>query len=514
MGSFFWDFQKGKSVYTPGVLRIFENKAEAACTLETFMENVHEDDRYRLKEAIDRSINENGIYECEYRFAIKNSKKKRIWSRGVVNFRDGVAVSMKGTIMDITENTACLHNFQESEESLTQLINNAPDAVIVMEANSRITLWNPKAKEIFEVESHWKLLGTSLTDIIIPVQYREKHNNDMDQLLEKIAGKILNKNLEIIALNKQGQEFYVSLTISRYLQQKKTLFIIFLRNITHEKQTKAELHAKTQQLEKLNSSLEFKNTELERINRELESFNYVASHDLQEPLRKIQTFTSRILEKGDSSLPPATIEYFDKIVASSSRMQLLIEDLLMFSQTTANESNFESTDLNSVLEEVKTILSATIEEKKAVIEAARLPVLKGIPFQLQQLLLNLISNAIKYAKENTAPHIKISSTVVKGQEINLPVAADKNYIELTIADNGIGFETEQAEKIFGLFQRLHNKDKYSGTGIGLAICKKIAHNHNGFIQARSVASKGSVFYRVFSTRKDRTIPAQFCKLNY
>ncbi len=250
------------------------------------------------------------------------------------------------------------------------------------------------------------------------------------------------------------------------------------------------------QLEKLNTSLELKNTELERINKELESFNYVASHDLQEPLRKIQLFTNRILEKGKETLPPTLTEYFNKIIVSAARMQMLIQDLLAFSRTTATtESIFEPVDMNLILEEVKIMLSSPIEETKAVIESAPLPVLKGLPFQLQQLFLNLINNSIKYSQENEIPHIKISSAIVKGKKINNSMAiADKNYFEITVEDNGIGFDKKNAEKIFELFQRLHNKDQYSGTGIGLAICKKIVHNHNGFIMAKSNAGKGSAFY--------------------
>jgi signal transduction histidine kinase len=174
-------------------------------------------------------------------------------------------------------------------------------------------------------------------------------------------------------------------------------------------------------------------------------------------------------------------------------MQLLIEDLLAFSQTTGNESNFEHTDLNIILAEVKSILSQTIEDSRTVIESGPLPVVKGIPFQLQQLLLNLTGNAIKYAKEGVPPQISISSRMVKGDQFSGAVAG-RSYFELSVTDNGIGFEEEHTEKIFGLFQRLHNKDKYSGTGIGLAICKKIVHNHHGFITAKSIPGKGSVFY--------------------
>jgi len=220
----------------------------------------------------------------------------------------------------------------------------------------------------------------------------------------------------------------------------------------------------------------------------------VASHDLKEPLRKIQIFAHRILEKVEKEFPSNTIDYFNKIITASSRMQSLIEDLLLFSQTTAGENKFEWIDLNIILEEVLSILSASIEEKNAQIESDALPVLKVIPFQLQQLLLNLISNAIKYSCSTVPPKIKISVQKIKGVALDHPeVVVDKEYFKFSIEDNGIGFAEEHSEKIFELFQRLHNKDKYFGTGVGLAICKKIVHNHNGFILAKSKPQQGAVF---------------------
>jgi light-regulated signal transduction histidine kinase (bacteriophytochrome) len=235
------------------------------------------------------------------------------------------------------------------------------------------------------------------------------------------------------------------------------------------------------------------------MNEELESFNYIASHDLKEPLRKIQTFTSRIIEKGEDLLPQDTIYYFDKIVSSASRMQLLIEDILMFSQTTANEKSFEKTDLNLVLQEVKIILSTSFEEKKATIEYNELPAIMAIPFQMQQLLLNLISNALKYGKESVAPYIKISSSVVDSSllESSVLISNATSYNLISVEDNGIGFEEQYADKIFDLFTRLHEKNQYSGTGVGLAICKKIIYNHQGFITTQSSIGQGSVFNLYF-----------------
>ncbi len=274
-------------------------------------------------------------------------------------------------------------------------------------------------------------------------------------------------------------------------------------------QTLDELQNKTTQLESLNASLESKNFELEGINKELESFNFIASHDLQEPLRKIQIFANRILEKEAQNFPFETLSYFDKIIAASSRMQELIDDLLTFSQTNVNNDKFTLTDLNLILEDVKNILSPSIEEKKVIIVSTHLPELNVIPFQIQQLFLNLINNSIKYSRDGIIPQIRITSAIIKTAKViglvNLPA---KKYIEISIEDNGIGFKQEYSEKIFGLFQRLHNREKYSGTGLGLAICKKIVNNHNGYIIAKSTPSMGSVFYIYLPLGKIETFSVQ------
>jgi signal transduction histidine kinase len=279
------------------------------------------------------------------------------------------------------------------------------------------------------------------------------------------------------------------------VMMKGTIRDITNSHLLQEKLQKSEetIREKDVNLQQLVVSLKHKNAELERINKELESFNYIASHDLQEPLRKIRTFTHRILEK-DSKLPAHSQEFLGKIIGSAERMQLLIEDLLMFSQTTANDSHYEYTDLNSVCEEVQQMLGEIMEEKKVSVRSDDLPVLKVIPFQFRQLFLNLIGNSIKYSREGVPPVISISTRFVKGDSIHDPLAAkDRKFVAINFSDNGIGFEPENSERIFGLFQRLHHKDKYMGTGIGLAICKKIAHIHNGYIQASSRPGQGSEF---------------------
>ncbi|MEO5889818.1 MAG: PAS domain-containing protein [Ferruginibacter sp.] len=244
----------------------------------------------------------------------------------------------------------------------------------------------------------------------------------------------------------------------------------------------------------LNEVLRVKNLQLERSNAELESFNYIASHDLQEPLRKIQAFSQRIMQKEGSNFSEFSQEYFSRINSSAARMQNLINALLSYSRADISPDDMVPIDLNIVLQNVNTDLQNLADEKKAVIEFHELPVITAISIQMHQLFTNLVSNAIKYSRPDVAPHINISASIVTGNDIN-DEAADKksNYWKIAVVDNGIGFEQEYEHKIFKLFQRLHNSSDYTGTGIGLAICKKIVRNHQGFISAIGNPGTGSTF---------------------
>lgn len=241
-------------------------------------------------------------------------------------------------------------------------------------------------------------------------------------------------------------------------------------------------------------SLEQQNIELEASNKELLAFNYVASHDLQEPLRKIQTFVSRLSEKEYDKLSDSGKEFMGRINNSVERMRILIEDLLQYSRTTKTEKVFEETDLNDLLDNAKVEQAQSIEEKGAKIQNQPLPKLKVIPFQIQQLFVNLISNSLKYSKSGVTPDVKIScKKVIASDEPMIPKNTKDKFYKITFKDNGIGFEQEYAEKIFILFNRLHNKNEYEGTGIGLAICKKIVDNHRGFIFATGIPETGATF---------------------
>lgn len=233
---------------------------------------------------------------------------------------------------------------------------------------------------------------------------------------------------------------------------------------------------------------------LKHSNEELESFSRVASHDLQEPLRKIQVFISRIEDECRASLADKSVVYFDKIKTAAFRMRDLIQNLLTYSGIDRLDTEFEEVDLNVVVKKVEDEFSQLIKESGTVINYGKLPKINGVTFKMEQVFANLISNSIKYQKKDTSPEIIIKSKKVHRDNINEDFSKNSQYYyKLSFTDNGIGFAPEYAHTIFEVFQKLHSKTEYSGTGIGLSICKKIIEKHNGFIYAVGTLNEGSTF---------------------
>ncbi len=351
------------------------------------------------------------------------------------------------------------------------LIENFSEGAINITVEGLIVYSNKYFHELLDI-SYEKVIGTSLHDFIHPQSIAT-----FNSLFTKALGGKSKGEINLFAATKIIP-VYISLT-SLYPQLPTVGIIV------------TDLTGKKNQ-EKI---LEDKNKELERSNVELASFSYSASHDLQEPLRKIQAFAGRILQQEKQNFSENSIVYFKSITSAAARMQNLIDALLSYSHINTIEKIFIPTSLTNVIEETKEDLQELIEQNNAVIESSALPIVNIIPLQFKQLFTNIISNAIKYRKENTNPCIKINAVKVHASELEAEVdlKADK-FWKISIADNGIGFEPQYATKIFELFQRLHGKNKYSGTGIGLAICKKVMQNHSGIIIAESEPDKGATFH--------------------
>jgi light-regulated signal transduction histidine kinase (bacteriophytochrome) len=302
---------------------------------------------------------------------------------------------------------------------------------------------------------------------------------------EKRAAELIVANEELAFQNEEKEKRAAELSIAN----KELIF----QNLEKEKRA-AELVIANEELAFQNEEKEKRAAELIIANKELESFTFISSHDLQEPLRKIQAFASLLMANESQSMSDKGKEHLLKIQDAGHRMQSLITDLLAYSRTTTSERKFEITDLTGIIEAVKNDFKETIAEKNATIEVDELCDVRVIPFQFRQLIHNLIGNALKFSAPDRSPHIIIKSRNIKGsKKKEKKLVAGKEYCHITVTDNGIGFEPQYNEYIFEIFKRLHDREKISGTGMGLTIVKKIVENHNGVITATGELNKGASF---------------------
>lgn len=364
---------------------------------------------------------------------------------------------------------------------LQLILDSSVDFVGSMDHDLKYITINKKAAEILNMD-HDDIIGKSILEMYPALNGTDTHK----QMLKALAGEAAHIPQRRGISN--TDLFFESFFIPLRENKKVTGILTIVRDITA--------------LVEANESLKAKNAELERSNTELASFNYIASHDLQEPLRKIQLFSDRISEETAAELPEKAIKNFERITAAALRMRKLIEALLSYSVASRSEIAFEQIDLNSVVNDVKEQILEEDNARNIFIDSEKLPVANVIPVQFQQLLFNLISNSVKYRKQDTDLVITITGETVSGASIKNEFEAENNaYLKITITDNGIGFSQEYSDKIFGLFQRLHAKNEYSGTGIGLAICRKIMGNHHGFIKALGRDGAGAAFELYFPLDK-------------
>jgi len=290
---------------------------------------------------------------------------------------------------------------------------------------------------------------------------------------------------------------YVSLTDLR--PQLPTVGMI-VTDLSEKKKNEQLIQTHTETLWK-------KNVELEHLNKSLDQFASIASHDLQEPLRKIKTFAALLKSKCSTTLSAESNELIDKIKRSSDRMSLLINDVLNFSRIVNMENMFVKTDLSQLLDNTLKDFDLLILEKGASVQIGQLPVVEVIPSQINQLFYNLVGNALKFSKAGRPASLSISSRILPAEEIENEFNSGFNlnrrlsYSEISFRDNGIGFEQQFADQIFSIFERLNNREQYSGTGIGLALCRKIAQHHHGGIRAEGKENEGAVFYVVLPLKQ-------------
>jgi PAS domain S-box-containing protein len=392
--------------------------------------------------------------------------------------------------MHVQVRTQELQKLQRRNELI---LNSAGEGICGFDLQGRATFVNPAAAKI----TGWRideLIGKSEAEIFFPAMSRAAEGWG---LRTDAAGNFLpEQNFH----REDGSTFPVEYVRTAIAENGRNVgTVVMFKDITERKLAEDKLAHKA--------------AELSRSNGELEQFAFVASHDLQEPLRKIQAFGDRLKIKCEAVKLEEGKDYLERMQSAAARMQTLINDLLTFSRVIRSSQPFVAVNLEIVTREVLVDLEHRIERSKAEVEVGNLPVIDADPLQMRQLLQNLIGNALKFQPAGASPVVKISGQIVNRSEIredavfpNSPAVTspDDKFCLLTVQDNGIGFEDQYLEKIFAVFQRLHGRSEYEGTGVGLAVCRRITDRHGGLITAQSKLGEGATFIVILPVQQPKS----------
>lgn len=348
-------------------------------------------------------------------------------------------------------------------------------------AHNNHIVWSEGLYSIFDKKPGENVFWNTFLDNVVP-----EDKQMVEKFLQEVIAKEKGSRIDYRILMKD-QVRHLSLTAKPQHASRKMKGII-LGTVIDITETKV-----------YEKQLQQYNAELKRSNEDLEQFAYVASHDLQEPLRKIRAFGDRLMAKFTPQLKDQGIDYINRMQAASARMQLLIEDLLSFSRVSRAEGEFQLLEPHSILIEALEDIDVQVKQEDAEIRIGTMPQFYGDKLQIKRLFQNLVGNAVKFHKPEERPVIDVSGKILDKAQIedSIPLLIGSRFVRFSIKDNGIGFDQKYADRIFNIFQRLNGRTAYEGTGIGLAICRKIVENHGGYIAAKSIEDVGSEFIVIF-----------------
>jgi len=424
----------------------------------------------------------------EYLLNGQAEKRWLLTSKLPLRNQKGKIIGLVGMGRDITERKRIEEELAHERMLLRTLIDNLPDCIYAKDAAGRKILANPADLKNLNCKTEAEAIGKTDFDFF-PRDIAEKFFADDQRVIE--GHPVINR--EEYFLDPEDRKHWLLTSKLPMRDQNGTIagLVGIGRNITEQKEAEDALRESEARLRQFT-------TQLERSNRELQDFAYVASHDLQEPLRKIVVFGERLKEQSGEKLDAEARDFLERMQRAASRMQTLINDLLTFSRVTTKARPFTQVDLAEVAREVVNDLEGRIEQVKGRVEVGTLPVVEAESLQMRQLLQNLIGNALKFRRPEVTPVVKVAAQIITGPvpEEGAAGVAQK-LCQLTVSDNGIGFEEKYLDRIFNVFQRLHTRNEYEGTGMGLAIARKIVLYHHGEITAKSKPGEGATFIATF-----------------
>jgi two-component system, chemotaxis family, CheB/CheR fusion protein len=490
-----WNLVNSQIWWSDSITKVFGYETvENISSTDFWLNNIHPDDKDRVEKSKNNAINKSiAHWEEQYRFRKSDGSYAVIHDKGaVIKDETSMPYRMVGAMTDVTHVERTELKLKQKNEELQSLFEEFKFVTDFMP--QMVWATRPDGYHDFYNKGWYDFTG---------LDYESTKNEGWSLILHpddfERTWQIWKHSLET------GEVYETEYRMRRYdgvyrwflaralpMRDETGKIIKWFGTCTDIHDQKEMSDILEQKVEERTRELQRTNAELEVTNAELFQFASVASHDLKEPLRKIHMFSTLIKDRYLKNDDGGASDYMDRIISSSARMTKLINDLLSYSRLSI-KSLFEPTDLNSVVNEVVADLELSIHEKQAVVQVEPLPVIDAVPGQIRQVFQNIISNALKFSSEANQPHILVKAEVAPGHSLDSSIASDDDYCCISIQDNGIGFDEQHAAKIFTIFQRLHGREKYEGTGIGLAITKKIIERHNGFVYAKSKPGEGSAF---------------------